>query len=206
MASATIGSYSEEVIPDGYKNLAKMLLYVMISIANAMSYLLGLTFGDSLTTYWRVALFFPSIFTVIRLICFTMIYRYESPRWVLLQYTLDNHLVNEAAARKKIRTIFKKIYRNDIVEDVLERECNIFKKTVMIFKPSLKNMFFFPYKFRLFAGIVLAISQQACGSSLLILYSTDIFDDIIGYNKYFLTSLVGLTNFMGNKNIYFFLI
>ena len=130
----------------------------MISSASAISYLLALAFGDNLTECWRIALLFPGAFTIFRLICFLGFFRFESPRWILQCYTQENQLVNESEARKKIRRIFRVIYKAEIVEDVLERECSIFKKTSMMFKPTIANMFCFPYKFRLFAGFVCAAS------------------------------------------------
>jgi hypothetical protein len=84
-----------------------------------------------------------------------------------------------------------------VVEEVLERECNIFKKTAMIFEPQLWSMFCFPYKFRLLAGIVLTLSQQGSGSVLLLFYSTDVFDEITSANKYLLTALMGIGNVLG---------
>ena len=43
-----IGPYSEQVLPDGYNNLAKMLTYTIIAAASFISYLLGVFFGDDL--------------------------------------------------------------------------------------------------------------------------------------------------------------
>lgn len=63
----------------------------------------------------------------------------------------------------------------------------------------------FPYRFRLFAGFVCIFGAQASGSCLLVLYSTDVFDEFSDYNKYILTSFVGLTNIVGkieSRNTY----
>ena len=83
------------------------------------------------------------------------------------------------------------------MEDVLERECNIYKKTDMAFRPTMSNMLSFPYKFRLFAGFACVFGAQASGSCLLVFYSTDVFEVFSEYNKYILTSFVGLTNIAG---------
>lgn len=136
-----------------------MLLFVFFAAASLISYGLGLAFGDDLTTYWRIALLFPVVITLVQTLMFLSVFRYESPRWILSSFTKNGQLVNEAGARKMIRRMFRRIYKSEIVEDVLERECSIFKKTVMEFKPSYANMFFFPYKFRLFAGIMCSVAQ-----------------------------------------------
>ena len=75
-----IGPYSEEVLPDGYNNLAKMLTYSIIAVASFISYLLGVFFGDDLEKYWRLALLCPAVITVWKLATHSVAFRFESPK------------------------------------------------------------------------------------------------------------------------------
>jgi len=114
-----------------------MLTYSIIAAASFMSYLLGVFFGDDLEKYWRYALLCPIFVTIFKLVSHSTAFRFESPKWILQKFTEKNQLSSEAIPRKKIRRLFSEIYKPEIVEDVLERECNIYKKTDMAFRPSL---------------------------------------------------------------------
>jgi len=108
LSSTICGPYSEEIVPDSYKNLSKILFYVFVASASTISYLIGLFFGDSVVDYWQWALLAPLPITIIRSLLFLTVFRLESPRYIMSKHCENNQIKHEANARKRIRNILRK--------------------------------------------------------------------------------------------------
>ena len=108
LSTTIVGPYAEELVPDSYKNLAKICFYVFIALSSTVSYVIGLCFGERLVQYWRWALLAPVVITGFRLIVFLFVFRLETPRYVMIKHCVDGQIKEEVKARKRIRNTLRR--------------------------------------------------------------------------------------------------
>ena len=180
-----------EMLPNELCGFGNAISYVSLTLAILLSYLTQNIFSyDTLKNNWRWFLLWPAVISVLRLICFPIFIRTDTPKY------LYNSESDPNAGELKVKLALSKIYEGSEV-DTIARESIKAYEFEKESKLTLGNLFSKKYKKRLFSGCLVAIAQQISGINFLIFYSNNLFEKM-GANTKIMTLVVGLNNFVGS--------
>ena len=187
LSSSICGPYIQEAAARKHKNFGKLSIFVFMTLGSTLGNLLCALLDTHIYEYWRFILFWPSIVTIFRFSLFATIFTFDTPR----------HLISKDAPIDEILHSISKQYTLEAAEKVYNREVQIYKETQKINIPTYASIFKPPYRYPLFLAFFLAFAQQISGSSLIVFYSTSIFQSYSNLNSYWITFIVGFGNMAG---------
>jgi putative effector of murein hydrolase len=81
--SSMIGPYIEESVVWPYKNIGKLSIFVFITLATSIGYLICALLGEKIGENWRILMCWPILVSLTRLLVFLIIYRFETPFYLI---------------------------------------------------------------------------------------------------------------------------
>lgn len=181
--SGIIGSITlTEILPKSVSGVANSVLYATIVFFACVAYVQPkLLSRQTMVDNWQIILCWPIVPLLIKAILLPIFFPNESAK-----YYLKSKSINEDT-RQRVKSIFKDTYRESQVTEITDLTITMVEnedKAGSGAIASLKNLFTSKERRkRVTTGFVLSLGQQLSGISLMNLYSTDIFDRILGNGK-----------------------
>jgi len=173
--STVVPLYIKEYIPVEIVGKGGMIYFALFCLGLLSAFCLGLNIPGEYTninienSWWRLMLLFPCIFSFLNIILFYIIYKIDTPTYLIIQCNnLDaaqNSLKFVYEDENEIQILIEKyiITRRFILEKGLEYDI------------SYKDLFKKKYLIRFIIGIIFNIAQQTTGMNVFTLYSNLIY-------------------------------
>ncbi|EGR28024.1 major facilitator superfamily protein, putative [Ichthyophthirius multifiliis] len=181
--SSIVPLYIQEISPNEVSGKMGIIFNMGINMGIIFATFLGIFFSQKPSQkdedYWRFVFIFPAFICVSRYLILKFIYNFETPLFYALKS--EDYLCEKS---------LKIIYKNEYVQEIKDQIQNQAQK-IKNQKESFKNMISIKYRKRLTIGCLLQIFQQWSGINAVIMYSGQIFGQLLD-NDFFQKNMISL--------------
>jgi len=132
---------------------------------------------------WRILLWIPALLNIIRLLCLTVFFRYDTPFYCI-----------EKNKKEEAMKALSKVFRSNVPQEYERIAQDVETATfdgVVRFKDLFRNV----YRKGFLISLILAMLQQFCGTGAVFVFSNDIFSKSTS-NPVLYSTLLGVINLL----------